>query len=613
MRIDKMVRDYPAFLKDLIEALNSDKTYIYLDTSLLMWLIRLGANARNEFIAWCDNRAATTVRIPVWAAHELHRHLIAGTVGSNLKKTIGDARAKYDDFIRLAAERADEALCLAKGYPGRASFVGDLELSYERFQKLTRVIEGDDNYIYEAGGDVIAFVNKYVIDSDVSAIIEKLSGIGEFRYRHRVPPGFEDQKEENRYGDLIIWEELVHDVAAAGLDHSGGARNAVLITRDHKKDWVSGSRLLTTQQGDTIKSNRNIELDVSLPHPLLVHEFVLRAKADRLFVTHPAFLAHALDYDARRNHKPSPSTQWLSASHRHSDLKTMNDTHGGVSSEIERGEAKQKYTPGQPAIAKPIVLEGVTAQDVMSVDVTEEARLYINSMPDDQIKIFNSWTAGLKDGLVEPFAYGRILAELVVASMAGLAEQVPGLVEQLLATLEPERVNKLTLAFAASAYFNLYGELRRRPQLDVGAATLLLEQQSRLSAAFSALQHMLKESGANLPYLPGSALMVHCRIDVDGQQTPRMIRDIRVGKASALASTEGPRSLSSLLGSKPEATCSGTELRALIAREYLIPSERLGGQPEKKLTWQPDAGLVRLDTESEGGLSAFDEEDFDNG
>jgi hypothetical protein len=68
-----------------------------------------------------------------------------------------------------------------------------------------------------------------------------------------------------------------------------------------------------------------------------------------------------------------------------------------------------------------------------------------------------------------------------------------------------------------------------------------------------------------------------------------------------------------LLGSKPEATCSGTELRALIAREYLIPSERLGGQPEKKLTWQPDAGLVRLDTESEGGLSAFDEEDFDNG
>lgn len=105
MRLDPFVRDYP-FMNDFVEALESGGTRFYLDTSLLMWLIRLGTRARAEFMVWCGGRPKNAVRVPVWAAHELHRHVIGGTVRAHLQKTVNETQSKYDEFARLASECA---------------------------------------------------------------------------------------------------------------------------------------------------------------------------------------------------------------------------------------------------------------------------------------------------------------------------------------------------------------------------------------------------------------------------------------------------------------------------------------------------------------------------
>ncbi len=76
-----------------------------------MRLIRLGETARSEFMAWCAQRPAAAVRVPVWVAHEFHRHITDGTVRSNIQKTVSEAQAKYDEFVRLASERADVMTC----------------------------------------------------------------------------------------------------------------------------------------------------------------------------------------------------------------------------------------------------------------------------------------------------------------------------------------------------------------------------------------------------------------------------------------------------------------------------------------------------------------------
>lgn len=56
---------------------------------------------------------------------------------------------------------------------------------------------------------------------------------GENRYKKSIPPGFLDKnKEENKYGDLIVWLQV--------LDHAiSEKRPIVIVTNDAKEDWWS--------------------------------------------------------------------------------------------------------------------------------------------------------------------------------------------------------------------------------------------------------------------------------------------------------------------------------------------------------------------------------------
>jgi hypothetical protein len=93
MVLDQFVRDVKAFMEEFAMALEKAPTRFYLDTSFLIWLIRLGGDARAEVLWWLRSRPASSVRIPVWAGHELHRHILSGTARKNLKNTVDETRA----------------------------------------------------------------------------------------------------------------------------------------------------------------------------------------------------------------------------------------------------------------------------------------------------------------------------------------------------------------------------------------------------------------------------------------------------------------------------------------------------------------------------------------
>jgi hypothetical protein len=608
-------------MEELVNAIEADGTRFYLDTSLLMWLIRLGSRARAEFISWCDARPINSVRVPVWAAHELHRHVIGGTVRSNLQKTVSETQAKYDEFTRLASERADDSVCRAKGYSGRISYIGDLEHSFARLNQLARVIEPDDVQLQQAVEEVIEFTNGHVLRTDIGPVVEKLSLIGDFRYSHLMPPGYHDRKDENRFGDVIIWEELIEDLHGAGRDSRGEVRHAVLISRDRKTDWISGAPRIRSAAGTTQRSNRDQDLDVALAHPLLVHEFGARATGDQLYIVQPGFLASALDYAARSKGRASPVGQWLAASHRP-------DLLGGLASALlvppgptdSRREARtQPPESGRPpAATEGEGIDAVTVADVMAPSVTAEVRAYQRAMPQERADVVSGWVTALRGGLLSPLKFGRILAELSAASAPEIVDQLPAIVERLSGQVEDSQLNRVALAIIATSYFDRHGELRRRPHSGLGAMTLSLETERRLAPAFAALQRFLNSAGALLPYVSGSGRpRVRFVLDVviGAGGAPRTIRDIRVGNQSALCDValDSPRRLSALLGREPSIGCKGLELRTLIAREYLIPPDCLSSDYDNRtLTWSASAGLVTLDPESQGGLSALaDEENED--
>jgi PIN like domain len=257
MVLDQYVRDLKAFMDEFATALEAERTKLYLDTSVLIWLIRLGATARAEILAWFRNRPANTVWVPVWAGHELHRHILDNTARKNLNDAVSDLTAKYDDFVRMVAERADDSVCITKGYQSRSSFITELELTSVRLDRLVKVAALDDKPLQVATKEVIDFANERMLSTDLSPIVKKLDRSGEFRVSHLMPPAFQDKKEKNAYGDMVIWEEIIKDIRSD--EKAGESRDVVFISRDKKTDWVSAAPYVL---GLSAGIGENVEISV---------------------------------------------------------------------------------------------------------------------------------------------------------------------------------------------------------------------------------------------------------------------------------------------------------------------------------------------------------------
>ncbi len=143
---------------------------------------------------------------------------------------------------------------------------------------------------------VIQFINERLLTSDVASILNRLSAAADLRFSHHVPPGFQDKKDGESIRRLDHLGRIGGRLGAAQLTRRGRPRvrkevtTAVLISRDKKTDWVSGAHLVQMDVKPFVqKPSRDEEMDVTLPHPLLLHEFQRRTGAAKLYVTHPAF------------------------------------------------------------------------------------------------------------------------------------------------------------------------------------------------------------------------------------------------------------------------------------------------------------------------------------
>lgn len=601
MRLDAYAREFDAYTDELDEALADATTRIYLDTSLLMWLIRIGRDARAEFFEWCNARPAGTVRVPVWAAHELHRHLIRGTIASNVDKLLSETEKKIVEFAALANERADDVTCQGQGYADRGSFVSRMEQTVERLKNLSNVVRMDQQTA-DAPDQVVAFVNDHVLDTDLAPIIDSLNASGEFRFSHLMPPGYLDRKDENKFGDVVIWEEMLADLPKREDGEQASKPNAILLSRDEKTDWVSSAPVV--RQDNTAKpskSNRALGFDVTRPHPLLVHEFSIRSGGSRLYVVHPGVFAAVLDYGVRK-HRRSPAVVNLLATAYRPEfldrLAVIELVHEGEQAPA-RGGARQER---EAFVAPPL-------NEVMAASTSEHLRSYNEATPPDQNALAASWTEQLLGGTMSPVQFGRLAAELVQLDRPEWRSGILPKLEQLSPRLTDAQLNLVVLGIVYTAYFDRYAEPLRQPSPYLVELALGLEGDRRFAPAFEAVGNALAEKEVELPYRPGSGqTSVAYQVDFAPGNPPRLVRDIRIGAHSVLHDPIGlneARLLSSLLGKTPAENATGKDLRSLLARSYFIPFDRLDSKFDKqKITWSPSAGLVTLDPGSPGGLSA---------
>jgi hypothetical protein len=471
-----------------------------------------------------------------------------------MTKVVAETASKQREFAQIAAEQADDALCLAKGYVQRSGYISEIQRLMASFHQLGRVLELDDERLRLAADQVIEFVNRRTLGSDLDSIISELSTTGDFRLSHRVPPGYKDaHKDENSLGDAVIWKEILQDVERVtrlGAQPRGWLKwprqakpvTGVLISRDEKTDWVSSS-YVRKLDGNVVKSDRELELEVVLPHPMLGHEFERRGGA-AFFLAHPAALSGVVEASQKKRGPSSTVTAWRAASLRPDVLEKLlaqaaqeeKKTQAMTTRATPSRSAQRASTPSTSVplpTAQPVLLadlETLAASDVMRGSVSQNVRAFIDAGDLKRGELILSWRSSVSEGTLLATRLGRILCGVASEASGMEVAQIPAVLEALQRHL-PRFADHLLLGALCTAFFDDEGQLLQRPNTILAAVLLPLEDTTSSLAAFSALQRMLRDLGASLPYVPGTKQKMKVLFTATPATTsqPAQLQDLRLG------------------------------------------------------------------------------------
>jgi PIN like domain len=203
---------------------------IALDTNVLLSLYRFSDPARSQLFAILDK-----VQERLWIPHQVALEFQRGRIG-----VIDEQRQQYDRVIEEIAKSKKAILSRVR----RRSAMDHTQLSKKLEEQLKPVVDEleelkaghtdpltDEDWI---GTDTVRDQLDQLLQGRIGAGTGGTEALkeGPRRYATKTPPGYKDEKkpESDRYGDLILWFEL--------LAHAKEKNQPlVLITGEQKDDW----------------------------------------------------------------------------------------------------------------------------------------------------------------------------------------------------------------------------------------------------------------------------------------------------------------------------------------------------------------------------------------
>lgn len=269
------------FQRQIVEALSSDNTRIFIDANVLIHCYEISRSACEELLTALEG-FGSRVRVPIWAAKETWDHTRGLPSRQPLKKISGSVTKAIGQFRSDSLRYID-----ARTFDDMSAdqFTTDVDSLVAAADALTRRTERLEPAHDDANARLLPFIANHSVSSDMPKIYDEVSRTGEQRYAHEVPPGFKDGgtkeptgdeevegapapaqlkgKKRNRFGDLIMWLEALQDCKSADCEH------LVVLTRDNTKgDWVYNPRLVMDDDGRTVNNGGLL----TLPLPLLTQE-----------------------------------------------------------------------------------------------------------------------------------------------------------------------------------------------------------------------------------------------------------------------------------------------------------------------------------------------------
>lgn len=233
-----MKKHFPLFYTNTIADKNAaiKEGYIFLDTNVLLHFFRLGESFSRTFFQIL-NKVKERVYIPYQVAKEYHPKYLELCV--SLRKTYRNAidclTQLQNPLEQLNSRKADYTRFLDKEIRQECNelFSQQINIIKSKYEKeidfLTKELENSALF-----NEIASFFSEKVLEQLDSDILEKTREKGKDRYDKKIPPGYKDaKKDENAFGDLIIWEEIINCVAS-----KDEIKYAILVSDDIKEDWV---------------------------------------------------------------------------------------------------------------------------------------------------------------------------------------------------------------------------------------------------------------------------------------------------------------------------------------------------------------------------------------
>lgn len=275
------------YLRDLGNIVSDTNTQVYLDTNILGYLYKLHPEARKEFFGWTSELELTEGRIfiPAWSANEYLAKFKAGKFSEYSPSRPEQVVKLLNNLRETASLFVDEAGIKKVGYSGtRTDFLNDFDNAIKELSKFTCIFNQQFD-TWSVHSEITNNLTNCILYSDLAALCLRAANEGDVRISHRLPPGFKDStKTENKYGDLIIWYEILEHLKTLNerLSKDKTQWNVIFVSNDEKPDWVYAPQKRLEEIKGVIKEIKNADPEIKIPDPRLSAEF-------RTFVGHENF------------------------------------------------------------------------------------------------------------------------------------------------------------------------------------------------------------------------------------------------------------------------------------------------------------------------------------
>ena len=250
------------------------------DTNVLLNIYAYPEEAREEFIGALESLKEMTW-IPYQVMLEFHRNRYKRINSSN--KSVIDLR----DFIKKSLQGVEQGLKSIQ-FEKRNTGIHDIDERVSNFKLAgSSVLEAIEIACKRLSGanldDVVAHRLSRIYSSRIGSPpkdqeeLESLVEGAEHRYEQKIPPGFADSKDksavfyhrglkyEARYGDLIVWRQMINHVREVHGTH------VIFVTAEMKSDfWLKDE-----------KEN------IIGPLPALIEEFLMETGANSFWLYSP--------------------------------------------------------------------------------------------------------------------------------------------------------------------------------------------------------------------------------------------------------------------------------------------------------------------------------------